>query len=430
MTDPENQKTTTPPSPRRLLRSREDRMFLGVAGGLAEYLGIDPTLVRVGFVATALFGGLGIVAYLILALATPEDAGGGIPIVGQRPPTWLIVAAGLALIIVLPGPFWGAFDGHGWWWGWGAGWLLLIGAAALLAYIAFRDRNRRPRGPGGPPAAGRAEATPERGETPSPEQDEEAAGSEATTAVAQPQRPQGPHPIVRAIAIAVLAALALGAAGAIAVASAWTVATGNGAIAAAVVIALGVVLIASAFTDARRAAWLIVPALLIGLPAGALAASDIRFDGDVGEREYRPTTTTGIPEDGYRLGVGHLIVDLQGLPWRRGETVEVETDLGVGQTVVSVPPRVCVEVDATMAAGELYVRGARSAGVDPDLAEDPPPGGAPRLVLDSRVDVGQLTVSERPPEEIDHERFDGDRFDDDDEDTAAERLSARRACET
>ena len=58
---------------KRLLRSRDDRVLAGVAGGIANYLDIDPTLVRVGFVVAALFGGLGIAAYLILAVVTPND---------------------------------------------------------------------------------------------------------------------------------------------------------------------------------------------------------------------------------------------------------------------------------------------------------------------------------------------------------------------
>ena len=44
---------------KRLLRSTDDRVLAGVAGGIANYLDIDPTLVRVGFVAAVLFGGLG-----------------------------------------------------------------------------------------------------------------------------------------------------------------------------------------------------------------------------------------------------------------------------------------------------------------------------------------------------------------------------------
>jgi phage shock protein C len=46
-------------------------MLLGVAGGLAEYMDVDPTVVRIGFVLLALLSGTGIVLYIILALIMP-----------------------------------------------------------------------------------------------------------------------------------------------------------------------------------------------------------------------------------------------------------------------------------------------------------------------------------------------------------------------
>ena len=58
---------------KRLYRSREDRMIAGVCGGLGEYFGIDPTLVRLLFVFAALFYGPGILVYLILMLVVPEE---------------------------------------------------------------------------------------------------------------------------------------------------------------------------------------------------------------------------------------------------------------------------------------------------------------------------------------------------------------------
>ena len=45
----------------------------GVCGGMAEYFGIDPTLVRLAFVAAALLGGPGLLIYVILWIVTPEN---------------------------------------------------------------------------------------------------------------------------------------------------------------------------------------------------------------------------------------------------------------------------------------------------------------------------------------------------------------------
>jgi phage shock protein C len=62
---------STPVPPRRFIRSRDDRMIAGVCGGLAQYFGIDPTIVRVGAVALALAGGAGVPAYLAAWLFAP-----------------------------------------------------------------------------------------------------------------------------------------------------------------------------------------------------------------------------------------------------------------------------------------------------------------------------------------------------------------------
>lgn len=59
---------------RKLTRSTTDRMFAGVCGGLAEYMDIDPTLVRIGYVLLSLFsaGFPGLLVYIILAVVIPE----------------------------------------------------------------------------------------------------------------------------------------------------------------------------------------------------------------------------------------------------------------------------------------------------------------------------------------------------------------------
>ena len=57
---------------KRLTRSTSDRKLAGVCAGIAEYFGIDPTLVRVAWVIFCLMGGSGVIAYLICALLIPE----------------------------------------------------------------------------------------------------------------------------------------------------------------------------------------------------------------------------------------------------------------------------------------------------------------------------------------------------------------------
>ena len=58
---------------KRLYRSRKQRQVAGVCGGIADYLSIDPTLVRLVWVLLALIGGPGVVLYIILAVIIPEE---------------------------------------------------------------------------------------------------------------------------------------------------------------------------------------------------------------------------------------------------------------------------------------------------------------------------------------------------------------------
>ncbi len=58
---------------KRLVRSSSERMCMGVAGGIADYLNIDPTLVRLFFVLTTIFSsGLGLLLYGVLSLLMPD----------------------------------------------------------------------------------------------------------------------------------------------------------------------------------------------------------------------------------------------------------------------------------------------------------------------------------------------------------------------
>ena len=57
---------------RKLQKSKTDKMLFGVGGGLAEYLEIDAVLVRVAIVVLCFAGGLGLIAYIALALVMPD----------------------------------------------------------------------------------------------------------------------------------------------------------------------------------------------------------------------------------------------------------------------------------------------------------------------------------------------------------------------
>ncbi len=61
---------------RKLYRSRTDRKIWGVCGGLAKYFDMDPTIVRVIFVASLLCGTLGLWVYIIMAIIVPQESEG------------------------------------------------------------------------------------------------------------------------------------------------------------------------------------------------------------------------------------------------------------------------------------------------------------------------------------------------------------------
>ena len=58
----------------RLYRSRDDRMLAGVAGGLADMWGADPSLVRVIWALLVIFtGGVALLVYIVMAIVVPEE---------------------------------------------------------------------------------------------------------------------------------------------------------------------------------------------------------------------------------------------------------------------------------------------------------------------------------------------------------------------
>jgi phage shock protein PspC (stress-responsive transcriptional regulator) len=305
--------------PRRpLLRSKDDRMIWGVAGGLAEHLSVDAILVRLGFIIAAFLGGTGVLAYLVLAVALPEDDGTGRP----------------------------------------------------------KDERLADR-------------------------------------------------LVRVVLVCLLVAAGLAVAGGLAVISAWATATGHGVVIAGLVIAAGVALAATAFAgEIRRIGpWLLTIALVLAIPAGVVAAADVRFDESVGQREYRPTAVADLPADGYELGTGQLIVDLRDLPWGAGQVVPLSTKLGIGQMIVSVPSTVCVDADATAKGGELLIRGDKSQGINPEVDQSQPQTQAPTLQLDAEQQFGQMIVTDQDPDSIsDH----GADYDHNQEEADSERAACGR----
>lgn len=58
---------------KKLYKSNQNKMLDGVCGGIAEYFGIDPTVVRLIWALFSLMGGSGILAYIIAAIIIPRN---------------------------------------------------------------------------------------------------------------------------------------------------------------------------------------------------------------------------------------------------------------------------------------------------------------------------------------------------------------------
>lgn len=73
-----NKKTNNAAKVSRLFRSKTDRMFAGICGGLGEFFSVDSTLFRILFVLLTLGGGAGIVLYIVLWILIPGEGESGV----------------------------------------------------------------------------------------------------------------------------------------------------------------------------------------------------------------------------------------------------------------------------------------------------------------------------------------------------------------
>jgi phage shock protein C len=131
----------------RLYRSRSDRMIAGVAGGLAQSMRLDPSIVRIIWaILVPATGGLALIVYIVMAIVVPEEPAGAEhapprPITG----TSFAVPVGAALVVLgaylLLRQYIPQLDFDRIWP------VLLIGLGVLLLIVAMRRRSDDPGGP-------------------------------------------------------------------------------------------------------------------------------------------------------------------------------------------------------------------------------------------------------------------------------------------
>lgn len=159
--------TMTDPPPRpeppledaHLCRSRSRRMLAGVAGGIADRLDVDVSLVRVAFVVLACAWGLGVVVYLAMWALVPieplTDAHGTVvdaePVATSPWLSALLLGGVLVFGLLVVTSWW-----HGPRWGSGIGlfWLVLLGVVVIVVVARRPSRAERRTAPGDPDAPG------------------------------------------------------------------------------------------------------------------------------------------------------------------------------------------------------------------------------------------------------------------------------------
>ena len=157
-------------------------------------------------------------------------------------------------------------------------------------------------------------------------------------------------------------------------------------------IACGVGLVGGAFRGGAR--WLIAPALVLALPLGAVAATDLDVRGTWGDRTFHPATATELA-DGYEMGVGSMKVDMRDVDLPSGRT-DLPLEIGMGEIQVLVPEGTCVTTDADVGVGAVNVGNGDQGGIDVDVTDDRYVApGVPELHVNADVGIGHVVVGDR-----------------------------------
>lgn len=390
-----------PPRPRRrLYRSRDDRMLGGVAGGIAETYGFDPSLVRVVMAAVGVItAGTAIIAYLSAWAVIPESDGRVLAAEigerarhhrrhGDRAP-WLGIALVVAGLFALGGS-------------WHTGVGRLLGPLALIVIGAAVLLYRHDRPDVTPPTPAPTDVAPPvvatAGSTASTAAPDDTSAASTTSAndtqpwptgfapprppiVAPAPRPPRERSILGRLTLSALLLLA---------GTAWLVdVTGAAHVDIGFVLSLalglvGIALVVSAWVG--RAMGLIALALVLTLACAVVVGVDVPLSSGIGERIYRPQSSADV-RSRYELGIGHLVVDLS-----KAAPPKVVVRDGIGEEEIIVPANADVTVHARLDAGALRIDGRPEDSGWHVRDTVHLEGTGPHIDVDARVGFGRLVV--------------------------------------
>lgn len=354
----ENSGTT----PRRLSRSSSNKVIAGVAGGLADYTGLDPVIFRIGFIALAVAGGSGLLMYLLAWLVIPAEGSPAAPASGlierARRGRWLPLAL-IAIAVIILIESLGSWGGPGLW----AVALIAVGIALL------QDEPDEI-------------VVPSSYEAHSP-----AAGVPATPAAraARVRRRRSP------LGLYTLGATLLAVACAVAIAGTEVVEMDLGQFLGLAVLVIGVGLTIGGWWG--RARWLVLPGIALIPLMLAASVIDVPLKGSLGGSEFYGGD--GVPVKGsYELLAGSLYLDLSRHEFGP-EPTEIDIDFVAGDVDVWVPPGVRVTTTGELDAGVVDLFGESHEGSDIDLGGTHTKPGLTEgeLILHVRGGLGSFDTS-------------------------------------
>lgn len=352
-----------------LLRRRvNERVIGGVAGGLGDYFNVDPLLFRIGFVGLMIFGGAGLVLYLIGWLLLPAAgsdrsmAEGFLQRVALTPRRigWIALAVLVFLLF-------SSATNNGWSYSLREGPLGIPGAAwalgVMVAGVLLLRRSETPR----VAATTGADTTPLR--------------APAVRAAPRPRSPLGWY-VLGALLVSI-GLLAM-------VSQVARVEIEPGQFFGAALAALGIGLVVGAWWG--RARILILLALLL-LPV-AVTASFVTapLEGGVGDLRFTPANTAELRGE-YRLISGRMVLDLTDLIPSSWGPVHIGASVALGQLVIILPRDASVELHARVGAGDVILFGSRDTGTSLESRFVRTHAYGPTYVLDLESGIGEVMVA-------------------------------------